>query len=423
MNDRLHHVFSEQASAADLLLHYQAGATFFASPRRSLLAHGVQAVLPPCAPGRIAAHAAAFLKDAAGGRATPAVLMGALPFCLDSSSAAPYLYLPRQLASGAGVDHAAAGPGLALGNPGARLPGAPLMQPTPQQYRANVRRALADIGAARFEKTVLSRSLTLDASIDLPVLLQRLAARNLRGYTFAINLAGAAIGQAGAPRTLIGASPELLLSRHGRALVSHPLAGSIPRSADPAEDRRRADGLLQSAKDLHEHALVVEAVAAAMRPYCKTLHVPAAPSLLSTATMWHLGTQVRGELADPATTSLEVALALHPTPAVCGHPAAPAASFIAEAEGFDRRYFAGLVGWCDSHGDGEWAVTLRCAEVGAAGATLYAGAGIVAGSEPQLELLETSAKLRTMLAAMNLELQLEDEPTGEQLYEHAKAVS
>ncbi|WP_211441949.1 isochorismate synthase [Collimonas humicola] len=409
MNDRLHHAFLKQASAADLLQHYQAGATFFASPRRSLLAHGVKAVLPPCEAGQLAAKAAAWLQEVQQEGRPPAVLMGALPFRLDGSSASPYLYMPQQLASGAGVDSAVAALSPAEKSCGAQLSTTPLMQPTPEAYRSNVRSALAAIRDLRFEKTVLSRSLTLDAQIAVPALLQRLAARNLRGYTFAIDLADAAAARAGGHRTLIGASPELLLARYGRELVSHPLAGSIPRSADAAEDRRRADGLLQSVKDLHEHALVVDAVAAAMRPYCKSLKVPAAPSLLATPTMWHLGTELRGELADLATTSLEVALALHPTPAVCGHPAVPAAKFIADAEGFDRRYFAGLVGWCDSHGDGEWAVTLRCAEVGADSATLYAGAGIVAGSEPQLELLETSAKLRTMLAAMNLELMLEDE--------------
>ncbi|AIY40962.1 Isochorismate synthase of siderophore biosynthesis [Collimonas arenae] len=407
MNDRLHHGFLKQASAADLLQHYQAGATFFASPRRSLLAHGVKVVMPPCEPGQIAANAAAWLKEAGREGLPPAVLMGVLPFRLDGSSASPYLYMPQQLASGAGVDSAVAALNPAGQTTGAQLSTPPLMQPTPEGYRDNVRSALAAIRDTRFAKTVLSRSLTLDAQIDIPALLQRLAARNLRGYTFAVDLAEAE--KDGAHRTMIGASPELLLARYGRELVSHPLAGSIPRSADPVEDRRRADGLLQSVKDLHEHALVVDAVAAAMRPYCKNLKVPATPSLLATPTMWHLGTEVRGELADLATTSLEVALALHPTPAVCGHPAAPAAKFIADTEGFDRRYFAGLVGWCDSQGDGEWAVTLRCAEVGSGSATLYAGAGIVAGSEPQLELLETSAKLRTMLAAMNLELMLEDE--------------
>ncbi|MFC5475409.1 isochorismate synthase [Paraherbaspirillum soli] len=411
MNDRIHNAFLSQVRAADLLQQYQLGATFFASPRRTLLAHGIKAVVPACDGSRLAATAAAALKDAEREGEPAPVLMGAVPFRLDAGSAPARLFIPERLASGTGVagameDHVAAAQSAA-----ARLSSAPQAQPTPDGYRNNVRHALARIRNAELEKVVLSRSLTLDARIDVPALLRRLAARNLRGYTFAIDLADQ-------HRTLIGASPELLLARYGRELISHPLAGSIPRSADPAEDQRRADGLLRSIKDLHEHALVVDAVAAAMRPYCRNLNVPAAPSLLATPTMWHLGTEICGELADPATTSLEVALALHPTPAVCGHPTARARELIAEVEGFDRRYFAGLVGWCDSRGDGEWAVTLRCAEVGANSATLYAGAGIVAGSEPELELLETSGKLRTMLGAMNLESAL-DAATEEAIEEAA----
>lgn len=410
MNDRLRHAFLKQVSATDLLQQYQTGATFFASPRRSLLARGIKAVLPPCDPSQLAVMAAQYLKNAElEGQPAP-VLIGALPFRMDASSAPAHLFMPRQLISGTGVDSAVAALNSAAKPAEASLSAAPLMQqPAPEAYRSNVRSALAQIRNGEFEKTVLSRSLTLAAQIEVPALLHRLAARNLHGYTFAIDLTDSGLAAVSERRTLIGASPELLLARYGKELVSHPLAGSIPRSADAVEDRRRADALLCSAKDLHEHALVVDAVTAALRPYCKTLRVPSAPSLLATPTMWHLGTEIRGELADLATTSLEVALALHPTPAVCGHPTAAARKFIADVEGFDRRYFAGLVGWCDSHGDGEWAVTLRCAEVGAHSATLYAGAGVVAGSEPQLELLETSGKLRTMLAAMNLELMLEDQ--------------
>lgn len=403
MNDRLHHSLFTPPRATDLLQQYQPGATFFASPARTILASGLKAALPHCATEQLPASAAALLRQAgAEGEAQP-LLIGALPFRLDAPAR---LFIPQRLSVGQGVDRA---PSASIGERGAprpasaRLPNAIRMQPTPDAYRGNVERALLRIRQFGLEKVVLSRSLTLEVRLDLAALLRRLAARNLLGYTFAIDLADAPEPR----RTLIGASPELLLARHGRQVVSHPLAGSIPRSADAQEDRRRADGLLRSGKDRHEHALVVDAVAAALRPFCRTLRVPAAPTLLATPTMWHLGTEVRGELADPAASALTLALALHPTPAVCGHPTAAARDFIAGVEGFDRRFFAGLAGWCDAAGDGEWAVTLRCAEVGEHGATLYAGAGIVAGSEPALELLETSAKLRTMLAAMDLEAVLE----------------
>lgn len=386
MNDRLHHLLPA-TPAADPIRLYQPGATLFASPRTVLAGRGVKALLPDCAPQRVATEAIAMLRECG---APGDVIMGALPF---DSAAPARLFVPDQVTVGVAA---------AMDMPPPahhRRPRSVLAQPTPDTYRANVERALACIRATGLEKVVLSRSLSLNVQVDLAGLLQRLAARNPRGYTFAIDLADAPAPR----RTLIGASPELLLSRRGGELVSHPLAGSIPRSADAQEDKRRAAALLDSAKDLHEHALVVDAVAAALRPYSRQVWVPPRPSLLSTPTMWHLGTEVRAQLADTCCSSLELALALHPTPAVCGHPAQQARDFIGEVEGFDRGYFAGLVGWCDASGDGEWAVTLRCADVGEHDATLYAGAGIVAGSVPDDELLETSGKLRTMLAAMGLE--------------------
>lgn len=202
--------------------------------------------------------------------------------------------------------------------------------------------------------------------------------------------------------TLIGASPELLVARSGQLVTANPLAGSAARSSDPAEDKRRADALLLSAKDRHEHAVVVEAVASALRPYCRKLDVPAEPSVIGTKTMWHLSTKVTGELLEPAASSLELAVAMHPTPAVCGTPTGPARTAIRELESFDRRYFTGMVGWCDAAGDGEWAVTIRCAEIGEDAVTLYAGAGIVEGSDPAAELAETSSKLKTLLLAMGM---------------------
>jgi isochorismate synthase len=395
MNDRLHHLLPVTPAADDPLRQYQPGATLFASPRRVLIGRGIKALAPQCTPAERAAQAMQLLRDHG---APGDVLMGALPF---TDAAPARLFIPAEVST---RSPRAAGPQQQpVPTPNYRRPHAVRMQPTPETYRDNVEKALACIRATGLEKVVLSRSLSMDVRVDLASLLQRLAGRNPLGYTFAIDLADSPAPR----RTLIGASPELLLSRRGRQVVSHPLAGSIPRSPDPVEDKRRADGLLQSAKDLHEHALVVDAVAIALRPFCKSLWVPPRPSLLATPTMWHLGTEVRGELADPASSSLHLALALHPTPAVCGHPTTEARDFIGKVEGFERGYFAGLVGWCDADGDGEWAVTLRCAEVGDADATLYAGAGIVAGSLAADELLETSGKLRTMLSAMGLESVLE----------------
>jgi isochorismate synthase len=119
--------------------------------------------------------------------------------------------------------------------------------------------------------------------------------------------------------------------------------------------------------------------------------------------MWHLSTEVRGRLRDPAVCALQLATALHPTPAVCGTPTDVAMSTIRELEGFDRGFYAGLVGWSDVTGDGEWVVTIRCGEVEDRRIRMFAGAGIVADSDAEDELRETTAKLRTVLAALGLE--------------------
>ena len=276
------------------------------------------------------------------------------------------------------------------------------MSPSPDGYRAIVDQAVAQIRRGHMQKVVLSRALTLEAAVQLPALLATLAHANPQGYSFAFERQ-----KAGQRRTLIGASPELLLSKCGPRVWSNPLAGSLPRTADPAENARRAEALLHSTKDRHEHALVVDAVAEALAPYCRSLQVPKVPSVLETPTMLHLSSAIAGELHDPHTTSLALALALHPTPAVCGHPLAPARDFIQAQEGFDRDLFTGLVGWCGADGNGEWAVTIRCADVSADDVTLYAGAGVVEGSRAEQELAETSAKMRTMLAALGIESVME----------------
>lgn len=256
--------------------------------------------------------------------------------------------------------------------------------------------------SGEFDKVVLARTLQLDTEgpLDLPAMLQRLARRDPHGYSFAV--------PSGPGRTLLGASPELLVSRHGDRLTANPLAGSTPRSADLAEDVRRAAALLESAKDLHEHAVVVDAVHKALAPFCTDLDVPERPTLVRTATMWHLSTTVTGELADPAASALDLACALHPTPAVCGTPTGHARDVIGELEPFDRGHYTGMVGWSDARGDGEWVVTIRCAEAeetadGTGRLRLFAGAGVVADSSPEAERAETGAKFRTFLDAVGVD--------------------
>ncbi|MEU6721194.1 isochorismate synthase [Nonomuraea sp. NPDC046802] len=270
--------------------------------------------------------------------------------------------------------------------------------PTEQDFVKAAQIARDRIAGGDLDKVVLARTLELTGQRPVTVtdLLLHLGGRG--AHTYAVPLGG--------ERTLIGASPELLVARHGRTVTANPLAGSARRKpADPHADRATAERLLMSAKDRHEHRLVADAVAAALAPHCDHLHVPE-PTLLATPTMWHLSTPITGRLASPAATSLELAAALHPTPAVCGTPAAAARALIAELEGgmgVERDFYAGLVGWQDAAGDGEWAIALRGAVLqDRTRLRLYAGAGIVATSDPDAELAETSAKFLTMLRALHV---------------------
>jgi isochorismate synthase len=202
------------------------------------------------------------------------------------------------------------------------------------------------------------------------------------------------------PALLVGASPELLVERRGRAVRSTPLAGSAPRAGDPRADRENARALRASAKDREEHAIVVEAIAATLGPLCEELAWDREPVLLETANVWHLATRFDGLLRDPVPSVVDLVAALHPTPAVGGSPTDRARSLIQELEPFDRGGYAGPVGWMDAGGDGEWAIALRCARLEDGRATLYAGAGIVAASDPASEVDETARKFRAFLDSL-----------------------
>jgi isochorismate synthase len=379
-------------SAAELIAGYRPGeSSLFASPRGTLLAEGTYFAVPPS--GRrdgladLARRVDAVLGVAEAAGHGVRTVVGAVPF---APGAQARLVVPARLRR---ADPPSVAPSTHMDPIGVRS-----VHPVPQpvEYRDAVARAVKQIRAGDYTKVVLARSLRAEApGFDPAPAVRALAGRDPAGYTFAVDL--------GAGRTLLGASPELLVGRRGRQVVANPLAGSAARGADPAEDRRRAAALLASAKDRHEHAVVSEAVADALRPHCAELTVPAEPSVVGTATMWHLSTVVTGVLADPAVSALALAVALHPTPAVCGTPTAAARQAIAELEPFDRGFYTGMVGWVDAAGDGEWAVTIRCATADTEGLDLFAGAGVVADSDPAAELAETTAKLGTMLAALGLE--------------------
>ncbi|GAB4210748.1 MAG: isochorismate synthase DhbC [Roseiflexaceae bacterium] len=391
---------------APLLEEYTPGAaSLFATPQGALLGQGVYATVPsrggPDELARLPARAAALLRSVKwDGRVAPLVI-GALPF---DRNAAARLVVPQTLRTAATPLASAPLDGPLLSSHTQRP------QPSADEYHRSVERALVLLSGGSLDKVVLARTLLLSGldPIDIRPLLHNLACHNHAGATFAVNLPPRPeAGDNPPPRTLVGASPELLVARRGREVLSHPLAGSAPRSADPAEDQRRAEALLASAKDQREHAVVVEAVVAGLRRFCRRVDAPPAPTLLATETMWHLGTPIRGELSDPTTTALELAAALHPTPAVCGFPTVAARAAIGALEPFERGFYSGAAGWCDAGGDGEWYVTIRCAEVEGRQIRLFAGAGIIPGSQPEAELAETTAKLGTMLRALGLERQRE----------------
>jgi isochorismate synthase len=264
--------------------------------------------------------------------------------------------------------------------------------PSAADYGSGVAEAVDRIRTGELRKVVLARTIEVDAGRELDArrLAHRLRAVNPDAYTFVAPTTG----------IIVGASPELLVSRFGRVVRSNPLAGSAARSGDPDEDRENAARLLASAKDHEEHAIVVDALATTLASFCRELSWDPVPTLLETPNVWHLSTKFRGLLRDPAPGVLELVEALHPTPAVAGEPRDAALGLIAELEPFERGSYAGPVGWVDASGDGEWAIALRCAELTGEHATLFAGAGIVPDSDPVGELDETERKFRAFLDAL-----------------------
>lgn len=279
--------------------------------------------------------------------------------------------------------------------------------PAPDEHRARIRRAREQLTAegSTLQKVVLARALRLaaDAPLDAMAILRRLVADDLAAYGYLVDLSAAGGRYAG--MALVGASPELLVARDGDRVTCRPFAGSAPRAADPDVDAAAGAALAASAKDRHEHQLVIDFMADALRPLCRELTFPPTPELSRTTALWHLSTPISGRLRDTATTAMDLTLALHPTPAVGGVPADAAAELIGELEG-DRGFYAGTVGWCDAHGDGRWVVSIRCAQLAADRRTAlaHAGGGIVAESDPDDEVAETTTKFTTILTALGVDL-------------------
>jgi menaquinone-specific isochorismate synthase len=266
----------------------------------------------------------------------------------------------------------------------------------PAGYEDAVRDGLAAIAAGEVGKVVLARDLvgTVPADADLRRLVRALSTGYPDTWTFAVD-------------GLVGASPETLVTVAGGAVTARVLAGTFPRGADATDDAAASDSLAHSAKDLDEHRYAVQSVVEALAPHTRTLRTDAEPFALELPNLWHLATDIAGDLADHA-SALDLVAALHPTAAVAGTPTEVAIEVIRRIEPFDRGRYAGPVGWVDANGDGEWAIALRCAQIGepvdAADSTrpvvAHAGAGIVVGSDPDAELLETRVKFRPIVDAL-----------------------
>jgi menaquinone-specific isochorismate synthase len=265
--------------------------------------------------------------------------------------------------------------------------------PAPQWEQA-VAQAVDAIKGQQLRKVVLAQDLFATASepIDARMLLTRLAARYPDCYTFACD-------------GLVGATPELLIRRDGREVSALVLAGTAPRGGSRTEDEALGAALLADAKNTEEHVYAVASMQESLGPLCETLDIEPRPALLKLPNLQHLGTHVRGMLRSAngsagAKSVLALAAAVHPTAAVCGTPAGAAMELIRELEQMDRERYAGPVGWVDADGNGEWCIALRCAQLSGRTARLFAGCGIVAGSEPGAELAEAQVKFRPMRTAL-----------------------
>ena len=250
-------------------------------------------------------------------------------------------------------------------------------------WKKAVATAVERINGGELDKVVLARDVIahIEGEIDVRFLIKRLATAYPTCWTFVV-------------KNLFGATPELLVRRTGDVVMSRVLAGTVRRQGDASTDSELATALLKSDKDLSEHAYAVNSVARALAAHCTDLEVPERPQVLELSNVQHLATDVTGQLANEAPI-LALVAALHPTAAVCGTPTERAKSVITELEGMNRRRYAGPVGWFDNHGEGEFGIALRCAEINPEEKTIrsFAGCGIVTGSDPEMELAESIAKL------------------------------
>ncbi len=304
------------------------------------------------------------------------------------------------------VVHPGDDPGAKAGALAARLAGLrrdplPLLDPhptsrveiasvrTPEEFERSVAAATERIAAGEISKVVLAREVlvTAGAAHDPAPLFGALREQFASCFCFCCGTPEAAF---------VGASPELLLRRSGASVSTVALAGSTRRSSDPAVDDHLGEQLLRSDKDRREHTIVAERIVRKLRPHAVWVEAAPEPEIVKVANIQHLATPVVAQLAEPR-SAIELAGTLHPTPAVGGEPWPAAAAAISDLEQMDRGWYAGPVGWMDATEDGEFCVALRSALLRDREAHLYAGVGVVAGSDPAAELAETEIKLGALL--------------------------
>jgi salicylate biosynthesis isochorismate synthase/menaquinone-specific isochorismate synthase len=262
----------------------------------------------------------------------------------------------------------------------------------PEHYESAVARAVERIRAGELEKVVLAREVQVHAPRPYD-------AGAVLGFLREAFPACYVVGAGRGPSAFVAASPELLIRREGMRASTVALAGSSRRSADPAVDAHLGEQLLRSDKDREEHAIVARRIERVLRPRSVWLAAGPEPALVQVANIQHLATPIRAQLARPVSV-IELAGALHPTPAVGGEPHERAVALIPALEGLDRGWYAGALGWTDAAEDGELCVALRCALLSGAVARCYAGVGVVRDSDPAAELAETEVKLQALLPVL-----------------------
>lgn len=259
----------------------------------------------------------------------------------------------------------------------------------PREFEAAVEGATARIADGEFSKVVLAREVIVSAGAahDPAAIFGGMREQFPACFCFCCGTPEAAF---------IGASPELLVRRAGASVSTVALAGSTRRSSDPAVDDHLGEQLLRSDKNRREQWIVAERIVRALRPHAVWVEAASEPEIVKVANIQHLATPVIAQLAEPH-SAIEMAGLLHPTPAVGGEPWPAASSAIAALEGMDRGWYAAPVGWMDATEDGEFCVALRSALLRDREAHLFAGVGVVAGSDPEAELAETEVKLQALL--------------------------